>query len=167
MKNSQGKKNPGSDIVHVVANLRGAAHDFILTRLADEGITDLAPSHGAILAVLYERGDQPMMAISEYIRRDKSTLTVLVRKLQSLGYVTRAADACDGRVTIVRLTEKGRELRELFERISGELCREIWCDADDDQKEKLVALLREMTGRLEKANEKHETQEKHEKKEAD
>jgi DNA-binding MarR family transcriptional regulator len=138
----------GNDIANIIANLRNRANAFIMAELAKEGITELVPSHGAILVALYENGPQPMKAICERVNRDKSTLTVLVRKLEALDYVKREPDEKDNRSTILHLTEKGIAFRSIFERISEELCDRMWGDSSDNEREVLCRQLDEMTRRL-------------------
>ena len=87
----------GDDIANRIAALRNRINAFILDRLAEEGVEKLTPSHGAVLAALYRDGPQPMKAICARVRRDKSTLTVLARKLEALGYIGREADKNDSR----------------------------------------------------------------------
>lgn len=133
---------------HMVALLRGKINNFILSRLAEEGIKELAPSHGSILVVLYHEGPQPMAVLSEKINRDKSTLTVLVRKLEALDYIKRETDAHDSRVSVIHLTEKGVQFRALFERISEELTDHIWGDTPEKERRRFSEELTRMVERL-------------------
>jgi len=119
-------------------------------KLTEEGATELVPSHGAILVTLYENGPQPMNAICALVNRDKSTLTVLARKLEALGYVRREADEKDKRSAILCLTEKGTAFRPTFEQISEELFQKIWGDTPESEREVLCSQLVEMTRRLKK-----------------
>lgn len=139
---------PGSDIAGLIGQLRNKTNEFILARLASEGVTGLVPSHGAIFIVLYNEGPQPMLALSEKIRRDKSTVTVLVRKLETLGYVRREPDSGDKRVSIIHLTEKGFKFRMVFEQISNELIEKVWGDTPLKERRKLAEELRGMIERL-------------------
>ena len=141
--------NPNKDVANTISNLRNRFNAFIMDRLAEEGITELVPSHGAVLVVLYKEGPQPMKAICEAVNRDKSTLTVLVRKLEALGYVRREPDEKDSRVSIIHLTEKGVAFQPLFERISLELNRKIWGNTPEDEREVFCRQLSEMTRRME------------------
>ena len=52
-----------------------------------------------------------MQEIAEKIHGDKSTVTVLVRRLEQVGLVRRSADWRDRRRTQVALTDSGRSLR--------------------------------------------------------
>lgn len=89
-----------------------------------------------------------MQVLSEKINRDKSTMTVLIRKLESLGYVKREPDMADKRISIIHLTEKGFRFRALFERISDELIETIWGDTPLKERSKLDENLRHMLERL-------------------
>lgn len=142
--------NPGNDLAHLVSNLRNRFNAFIMARLAEEGITELVPSHGAILVALYETGPQPMKTICSRVNRDKSTLTVLVRKLEALGYIRREADEDDNRVTMLHLTEKGVAFRALFERISEELRHKIWGDMPECEREVFCGQMLEILRRMER-----------------
>lgn len=139
---------PGTDIGHIIGQLRSRISGFIVARLAEEGVTGLAPSHGAIFIALYHDGPQSMQALSEKIGRDKSTMTVLIRKLEALGYVTREPDAADRRSSIIHLTEKGFRFRALFERISGELVEKIWGDTPPRERRRLSEDLKAMLERV-------------------
>jgi len=138
----------GTDIASTIARLRNKINAYLISRLADEGITGLAPSHGAIFITLYHDGPQPMQALSDKINRDKSTMTVLIRKLETLGYVTREADVADGRSSIIHLTEKGFRFRATFEQISNELIDRIWGDTSPKERRKLDEELKRMVERL-------------------
>lgn len=141
----------GDDVANRISSLRNRVNAFLLARLAEEGVEGLAPSHGAVLAALYREGPQPMKALCSRVRRDKSTLTVLARKLEALGYIRREADASDSRVTILCLTEKGIAFQVLFERISDELRRSLWGDTSDQEREEFCRRLSEMAERMERA----------------
>jgi len=139
---------PGANIAHIIAQLRNKINDYIIARLADEGVHGLVPSHGAIFIVLYHDGPQSMQVLSEKIKRDKSTMTVLIRKLETQGYVSREPDVTDRRVSVIHLTEKGFRFRVLFERISDELIDKIWGDTPHKERRRLDEDLKRMLERI-------------------
>ena len=113
------------------------------------GIVGIVPSHGAVLATLYHEGPLPMKEISRRIHRDKSTLTVLVRKLEELGYVEREPDEKDSRIVRVRLTEKGIASRGALERVSLRLRERVWGNASEEEREAVCHALIKMIERME------------------
>ena len=96
--------------IFLISKIREKANKFILADLAQHGITKLAPSHGDILACLYQRERVTMKEISDSIHRTKPTVTVLVNKLAELGLVKKFQAAEDSRVIYVELTEQGKAL---------------------------------------------------------
>jgi DNA-binding MarR family transcriptional regulator len=107
--------------IALMGEIQEKANKFILKELEQVGFTDIAPSHGGILATLFKYGECTMTDISNNIRRDRSTVTALVNKLTKLGYISSRKDIKDNRSTIIFLTEKGRELEPRFKDISQKL----------------------------------------------
>lgn len=115
-----------SGIIALIGTIRGHAYRFIQQELDSRGMEGLAPSHGAILSLLFSREEISMGEISARIDRDKSTVTTLVQKLGELGYVTRRKDPHDGRVSYISLTSAGRALEPGFRAISKELLQRTY-----------------------------------------
>ena len=87
--------------------------DFLSRRLKEKGFDEFASSHGNILFQLSKNEKIKMKQLAEKINRDKSTTTVLVRKLESLGLVKEEPDLNDKRNKIISLTEKGAEYNQI------------------------------------------------------
>ncbi|MGN0261360.1 MAG: MarR family winged helix-turn-helix transcriptional regulator [Eggerthellaceae bacterium] len=117
---------------------------FLLERLRDAGITDLAPSHGDILAELFCSEQATMGELAQRIRRDPSTVTALVGKLRKLGYVEVSRSDADKRVSIVRLSEKGRGFKATFESISKELALRQARALSSEERVQLRGILQKM-----------------------
>lgn len=109
------------NIVSLIAEARGSANAFLKRELEKCALSDLAPTHGNILFALLRRGPVSMGELARQIRRDKSTVTALVKKLEALGYVRRDVADADSRSSMVSLTRKGEALREPFLAISERL----------------------------------------------
>ncbi|MCV7067204.1 amino acid permease [Mycolicibacterium farcinogenes] len=89
------------------ANLAyGKAYKQILDR---HGIT--YTQYIAIVA-LSEQDHQTVGGLGEKLFLESNTLTPILKKLETLGFVTRHRDPGDERQVIVSLTDAGRELRE-------------------------------------------------------
>ena len=65
----------------------------------------------AIIA-LWEEDDQTVSGLGEKLFLESNTLTPILKKLESAGYLRRQRDPADERQVRVRLTEAGRALRE-------------------------------------------------------
>ena len=89
------------------ANLAfGRAYRPILDEL---GLT--YPQYIAIVA-LWEEDDQTVSRLGEELFLESNTLTPVLKKLKSMGYLTRRRDPKDEPQFRVNLTEVGRRLRE-------------------------------------------------------
>lgn len=138
-------------VISSVAEVRDKANAFIVKRLGDHGIKQIAPSHGAIFYCLFEGHELTMGEIASVIHRDKSTVTTLVDKLAALGYAEKRKSVFDARVTHVRLTAEGLALKPVFDEISDELLRIAYKGFSPDEQFFVVRLLRRMSGNFTEA----------------
>jgi len=132
--------------IFLISKIREKANKFILADLAQHGITKLAPSHGDILACLYQR--ERVTEISDSIHRTKPTVTVLVNKLAELGLVKKFQAAEDSRVIYVELTEQGKALQKLFEKISADLVQKVFQNMEQEEMKKLEISLQKILDNL-------------------
>jgi len=65
-----------------------------------------------IIVALWEEDGQSVKSLGDKLFLESNTLTPILKKLESLGYLTRRRDPADERQVIVSLTEAGRALRE-------------------------------------------------------
>ena len=101
------KKNLG----HLLARAHGRVERWLADELAAAGLKGLSPSHGDVLARLFFGGEATMHELAAFAHRTKATTTVLVDKLEALGYVARGASATDGHSVVGRLTPAGEAPR--------------------------------------------------------
>nr|WP_314843435.1 MarR family transcriptional regulator [uncultured Microbacterium sp.] len=103
-----------------------------------------------VLAILWNEGDQTIGSLGETMQLDSGTLSPLVRRLESAGYLARTRSATDERVVIVQLTEAGTALRTevapIFARVA-----ELAGVTDDDRRHRLIAELKDLTALLHQA----------------
>ena len=128
----------------VISHIHSLLQDFVRTHLQKEGFPDFASSHGNILfqlSVLPQPGTIPMKELAEKINRDKSTTTVLVRKLESEGFVQIVQDSKDKRIRSVKLTEKGRNFTEKTGLISKSLTETFYKNFTEEEKKQFCGFL--------------------------
>ena len=65
-----------------------------------------------VMAVLWEKDDRPVGEIGEKLLLESSTLTPLLKRLETAGLVSRARDRDDERVVRISLTPKGAALKQ-------------------------------------------------------
>lgn len=73
---------------------------------------DLTYTQYIVMLYLWEKGKSNVREIGKSILLDSSTLTPLLKKLESKGYVRRERSLVDERNLDISLTKKGEELRE-------------------------------------------------------
>ena len=64
------------------------------------------------MMVMWERKSVNVKELGEYLYLDSGTLTPLLKKLESKGYVTRMRSDKDERNLVVALTEEGEKLKD-------------------------------------------------------
>lgn len=65
-----------------------------------------------VLSTLWEKGALAVSGIADRLSLESSTITPLVKRLESAGFLTRERNPQDERQVIVSLTAKGRSLNE-------------------------------------------------------
>lgn len=73
---------------------------------------DITYTQYITLLVLWEKDGLKVKTLGERLYLDSGTLTPLLTKLESKGYILKKKDTKDSRETIVYLTDKGRKLKE-------------------------------------------------------
>ena len=111
-------------------------------RLAEAGYPDIRPAHTVVFAHVGTEGMR-LGELAERAQLTKQFVTYLVDSLEAIGYVERVSDPRDGRVRIVRLTERGRIAADVGGEIIAQIERE-WAAAlgDSDLGELRVLLER-------------------------
>lgn len=133
-----------SAILFLISKIHEKGNRFIIEELKNNGAEGLAPSHGDILVCLYKNGKMTMKDIANCIHRTKPTVTVLVDKLEKLGYLKREASDKDSRSTNIVLTQKGEDFQTTFEKISKNLNEMLYKNLSPEESELMEKLLRKV-----------------------
>jgi DNA-binding MarR family transcriptional regulator len=76
------------------------------------------------MLVIWEKEKVTVKGIGKILHLDSGTLTPLLKKIESMGLITRYRDVNDDRVVIAELTQKGAELKEKIVGVPNEvLCK--------------------------------------------
>ncbi len=131
-------------ILSLISKIYEKGNRFIINELKNSGAEGLVPSHGDILVCLYKNSKMTMKDIANCIHRTKPTVTVLVDKLEKLGYLKREASDKDSRFTNIVLTQKGKDFQTTFEKISKDLNEMLYKNLSNKEVEILEELLRKV-----------------------
>jgi DNA-binding MarR family transcriptional regulator len=137
-----------NSIISLISKIRAKVNRHIEAEMSGHGMEGIATSHGDILYALFFRQRMTMAEIAGQIGRDKSTVTALVKKLESLGYVKRERSTEDTRNVYVTLTQKGISLKPAFDKISEDIINMFYKDIPDSDKDELLRILEKIYGNL-------------------
>ena len=132
------------DMLSLVSKIHEKGNRFIIEELKNNGAEGLAPSHGDILVCLYKNSKMTMKDIANCIHRTKPTVTVLVDKLEKLGYLKRESSEKDSRSTNIVLTQKGQDFKTTFKKISNDLNKMLNKNLSNKEVKLLEELLKKM-----------------------
>lgn len=138
-------------VISLNARLTAAAHDFLSRRLRDAGHADIEPCHGDVFVVLFAEDALGLTELARRSGRCKSTVSVMVRRLTTLGYLEKVTDDKDTRAVKIRLTEKGRKLKPVFDAISQTMAETLAEGLTAPQLEALESSLTQCLANFEKA----------------
>ena len=130
--------------ISLLSNIHTITADFLVEKLKERGFPDFASSHGNILFQLSVNEKMTMGDLAEKINRDKSTTTVLVRKLESEGFITGEPDPTDKRSRIIFLTEKGKQFNATARELSQELLSTFYKDFSESEKQQFFESLQKI-----------------------
>lgn len=132
------------EMLSLVSKIHEKGNRFIIEELKNNGAEGLVPSHGDILVCLYKNGKMTMKDIANSIHRTKPTVTVLIDKLEKLGYLKREDSDEDSRSTNIVLTQKGVDFKVIFEKISKELNKMLYKNLSPEESELIEKILRKV-----------------------
>ncbi|MEK9803610.1 MAG: MarR family transcriptional regulator, partial [Curvibacter sp.] len=91
------------------------------------------------MLVLWERDGLTVSEIGERLYLDSGTLTPLLKRLETAGYISRLRDAADERRVLIQLTAAGRRLKGRAAAIPACMLESMQCSLNE-----LAALTRQV-----------------------
>ena len=84
-----------------------------------------------VMVLLWEEPAVPVGRIGERLSLESSTLSPLLKRLESMGLVTRTRDRSDERLVIISLTRRGRRMQERAASVTVDICRASGLSIDE------------------------------------
>ena len=122
-------------------------------RLAAAGYADTAPSWGHNIFFYLREGGLRLTELAELARTTKQAMLYTVNQLEAAGYVERVPDPTDGRAKIVRLTERGLEVRRVADEIIAGIEEECARRLGERKMRRFEDLVKEVSGVLQENRE--------------
>ena len=139
-----------NNAIALMSRIREQANKLIVRELRQRGVEGIVPSHGEIMVHVFAAEECTMQNLAKQINRTKPTVTVLIEKLVACGYVVKEKSAEDNRVTLIKLTAKGWELKPIFEVISAKMNAVVYQGLCEEEAEMLEKVLTQINGNLDK-----------------
>ena len=92
---------------------------------------DITYTQYITLLVLWEQDGLTVKTLGERLYLDSGTLTPLLTKLENKGLIIKKKDTKDSRETTIRLSDKGRELKEKIIEVPSSMGACVKLDFDD------------------------------------
>ncbi len=130
-----------ANLLYLISQVRMQSFRYLEAQLQNVGLADLPVSFGDVLFVVARRQPVEMQEIGLALRKDKSTMTNVVKELERRGYVKRSRDPDDRRRVRVELTSRASEALPAFLKISRKFNRRLTRGFQPAEREALRASL--------------------------
>jgi MarR family transcriptional regulator, organic hydroperoxide resistance regulator len=103
----------------LIAKIHQLSGRIFSKMLKDHGIEEINPAQGRILFSLWDHDNIPIRELAMRTQLDKSTLTAMLSRLETSGYIERIQSEDDKRICYIRRTEKDRSLQKKYSDVSN------------------------------------------------
>lgn len=114
---------------------------FMDEQLRKRGITELGFSHVRIIIILHIFKVLSMKEVTEKISKDKSTVTILVNKLEKKGYLRKKVCEEDRRVTYLELEDKAKEILNIIFEVSDIFQSRVEKILDEEERKMFIKIM--------------------------
>lgn len=114
------------------------------------------PGQGGLLWVLSNKEGLSQKEIAEKLGVKPPSITVMIKKLEAEGYITKKQDEKDQRVTRICITPEGEKTAAYMGEVLDILAKEAFANMSDEEVMLLRRLLLQMRDNLSKNNQKGE-----------
>jgi DNA-binding MarR family transcriptional regulator len=111
-------KYEGAFLIARIHQTSGRIFETILKR---HELSEISPAQGRILFALWKNDNIPIQELAKQTSLSKSTLTLMLDRLEEGGFLVRVPSTQDRREILIRLTEKDRSLQDTYARVSEEM----------------------------------------------
>lgn len=127
-------------------------YEALLTKLhaglAAAGYADSYPSWGTNVFFYLQGGGLRLTELAERAHTTKQAMRYTVNRLEEAGYVERVPDPADGRAKIIRLSQRGWELRQVANEIIASMEEECTYRLGEQRMRQFEGLLKDVSSAL-------------------
>ena len=93
-----------------------------------------------VMLVMWEHEELSVIEIGEKLILNTNTVTPLLKRMETMGLITRIQSATDQRKVMIRLTEQGKEMEKQATEIPFRLLKRMNIDPDKANPEEIIQL---------------------------
>ncbi|HOI73018.1 MAG TPA: MarR family transcriptional regulator [Syntrophales bacterium] len=150
-RNRQEKKPFPREGGFLIARIFQVSGRVFARKMRERELTCITPEQGRILFALWRSDGIAIQELAGRTSLSKSTLTAMLDRLEEGGHIVRVPSPEDRRRILIRLTEKDKQLRDTYIRISDEMSDLVYRGFSDTEIETLEGQLRRILQNLEDA----------------
>lgn len=145
----------------LISAIRLLSHRIFDNMLKERGLADFSPEQGKILFALMEAPEGlTIRDISAKTQLKKSTLTTMLRRMQTNGYITMSGDTEDGRATRVLRTDKFLRRLDAYDEVSAAMTGVYYKGFAEEEIDRFETMLAKLLDNLKQyENEKYKGEE--------
>jgi MarR family transcriptional regulator, organic hydroperoxide resistance regulator len=122
---------------------------ILARKLKEYQVDEINPAQGRILFALWREDNISIQELSKSTSLGKSTLTSMLDRLEEAGHICRVPSGADRRKVMIRLTEKNRRLRTIYDQVSAEMTELFYDGFTGDEIDRFEGYLRRILSTLE------------------
>ncbi len=144
-------KGNGGLLVSQVKQVQDRVFDALLR---EYGIEEFNGAQGRILYILWQEDNLPIVELSRRTALAKTTLTNMLERMESKGFIIRSYDKVDKRQTRILLTEKAKSLNAQYEEVTKVMTQDFYKGFTEDEIQTFEHLLERILDNLQKSESK-------------
>ncbi|NHJ85572.1 MAG: MarR family transcriptional regulator [Asgard group archaeon] len=113
----------------------------IFSKLLKKHHIEINPSQGRILFVLWRKDNVSIQEVAKKTSLTKTTLTSMLDRLESMGYIRRIPSSGDRRKIYIELTEKDKALQDKYVQVSHEMTELYYQGFSEEERDQFEEFL--------------------------
>ncbi len=133
----------GQSANRFMRRIQSGMHAKVRT-LGENVAKDIGPHGGFILNTLAEGEPMPVQELVRIMARDKSQMTRKIKDLEAKSLIVRTQCPTDGRVSLLSLSDEGRDIQKKLQRALTSVIEEILSPLSEEEQSQLAQLLQKI-----------------------
>ena len=133
----------------LISRIHQLSGRILARKLKQYEVDEINPAQGRILFALWREDNISIQELSKNTSLGKSTLTSMLDRLEEAGQICRVPSGDDRRKIMIRLTEKNRRLRTIYDQVSVEMTELFYDGFSVEEIDRFEEYLRRILSTLE------------------